>query len=80
MGNIIFSIQIKWRWMAIAIGAHWALFLCLNELLPENSSTVLIIFPLKDLDYLRTEWWQRTIQQLVFSQDLVSAGVRNKIG
>lgn len=36
----------KWRWMAFAIGVLWALFLCLDELLPENPPSMLIILPL----------------------------------
>ena len=65
--------------MAKAIGALRALFLCLDELLPENSPPVLIVLALKDLDYLRAKRWQRSIQQIILVQDFVSTGVRYKI-
>ena len=65
--------------MAFAVGALWALFLCLDELLPENPFPVLIVLPLKDLDYLRAKRWQRPIQQMVLVQDFISARVCNKI-
>ena len=65
--------------MAIAIGALWALFLFLNELLSENLFLVLIILPLKDLDNFRTKRWQRSIQQIVLLEDFVSTRVCNNI-